>query len=235
MRAFAHAPLVALSFLSVTPLHLPADLPRAAFGRAVAFFPLVGALLGGIVAAANLPAAPSLALVVLLSGVLHLDGLADTADGLFASRTREERLALMRESTVGAFGVTAIVLALLVEFAALDRLATLAPLVVACVGSRAAMSAAVVAFPYARAHGAGAAFARESTWADLAVALAFAAGIAWFVGGLAGVALIALGLAVVPIVGWRATGLLGGLTGDVYGAIGELSFAAILLAAAAVP
>ncbi len=243
MRSVLIAPLVALSFLTVLPSRAPAA-PAAAFPRAVAFFPLVGAGLGLVVAAfdqlartvlaAPVVVALDLGLLAVLSGGLHLDGLADASDGLLpAAMSSEERLSLMRSGTVGAFGVVAVALALLTEFAALAGLdpALRGPALVASVAlSRWSMSVALWAWPYARPSGLGRVFkdglgAVDATVATVAVLLVAVAAL-----GSAATASLLAALLVTLVVGALALRRIAGVTGDVCGAIGELSFAASLVA-----
>ncbi len=175
-----------------------------------------------------------LAFLAVASGGLHLDGLADATDGLFAGGDRERRLAAMRDSRTGAFGAVSVTLVLLLEFAALSVVASgdrAIALILAATLSRWAMSLAVWAFAAARALGLGAAFAREVTVVDIVIASAtmgvIVGAVAPMLVGGTGV-LVAGGLALG--VGSFAVARVGGLTGDVYGAIGELVFACELAA-----
>jgi adenosylcobinamide-GDP ribazoletransferase len=172
-------------------------------------------------------------LETLLTGAIHLDGLADTADGLGAPR--ERALDVMREPAVGAFGVCAIGLALLAKTAALAAVvagpdAFLAVTVAYAVG-RGAPCALALALPYARREGPGGVLSARAARPWLLVGLALAALLA-LVLGLRGVALLAGGaagaaLAVFPAIRLR------GVTGDVLGAAAELATIGALVAAAA--
>jgi adenosylcobinamide-GDP ribazoletransferase len=206
--------------------------PRA-LARSAAFFPVVGAVLAlavgaiGVVVEPWLPRGPAvvlqLVLLVVLTGGLHLDGLMDTADGVFGGRTRERRLEIMRDSRVGAFGVLAGGLALLAQFACLVELAAvprLIGLVVALTVGRWVMVLALGAFPSARVEGLGAAYGEAAGIWPGVVATGFVVAIALGVSNWS-LALEGLGLALVVALGggrWLA-GRLGGLTGDTYGAL----------------
>jgi len=130
VRGAIASPFVALGFLTILPTP---SFAAATLGRSLAYFPLVGALLGALVAAFDLVAAAVLpravasvldiAAFAVLSGGLHLDGLADTADGLFAPGDRAARLAVMRDSRAGAFAAAAVTLVLLLETVALSAIA----------------------------------------------------------------------------------------------------------------
>jgi adenosylcobinamide-GDP ribazoletransferase len=236
--------LVALSFLTVLPSGSRTEPPPAVFPRAIGFFPLVGAAIGLIVAgfdfgarmvlSAPVVGALDLALLAVLSGGLHLDGLADAADGLLPPvMSVEERLGVMRSGTVGAFGVVAIALALLAEFAAL---ATLDPavralaLVVAVTLSRWSMALALWTWPYARPTGVGRAVKNGLGAGDAAFATASALAIALLALGGAATGPVLASLLVTGVIGALALRRVAGVTGDICGAIGELSFAASLAA-----
>jgi adenosylcobinamide-GDP ribazoletransferase len=245
VRGAITAPLVALGFLTVFPVTLPREVPPSAFPRAVALFPLVGGILGLVVAGLDLVArlalptlvvsALDLVLLVLLTGGLHIDGLGDAADGLLSVMDTSRRLDVMRSGAVGPFGVAAIGLALLLEFSALASVGTparLGALIVAATLSRWSMGVALWAWPYARPTGAGRAFKSGLRFADVGLATIIAVGIAFSVlGGYAAI-VIAATLAVLVAVGALARKRIGGVTGDVCGAIGELAFATSLVALA---
>jgi adenosylcobinamide-GDP ribazoletransferase len=243
MRASGLGPAVALQFLSVIPVPLPRSLPPAAFPRAVAWFPLVGALIGVLVAIADallrpvLPltvvSALDLALLALLTGGLHLDGLADAIDGLLGNLPRERRLVVMRDGGIGAFGAAALVLTLLVEYGALLSLPPVIrfPAIVAAVAvSRWGMSLMLWAFPYARAEGSGSAFRAGLRPLDVAGAATLALLVTAIALSWVGVILLVISAVVALVVGAFAVRRAGGCTGDVYGAGGELAFALSLVA-----
>jgi adenosylcobinamide-GDP ribazoletransferase len=235
--------LAALQFL--TSLPVKRDISPEQLGRATIWFPLVGLLLGVLLAAldwlleAVLPAAAVNALIIValvaLTGALHLDGLADTCDGMAGYRTREERLAVMRDSRTGAFGVVGIVLVLLVDYAALNSIPLplkIPVLVLMPVLSRWAMVYAVFAFPYARPEGLGKAYKQATRWPQFALATLITIVIAVLLLPF----FFVMGLLVLPGVWIIATALafylkhkLGGLTGDCYGAINEAAAVAALL------
>ena len=239
--------LVAFKFLTVLPIPLRRDLPDKAMGRAAAYYPLVGAAIGLALVGADLALARALpvglrsalvlALWVGLTGALHLDGFLDCCDALFAPRSPQERLEILRDPHVGAFAVVGGVLLLLVKYAALASLqgpGRLGALGVVPALGRWAMVYALVRYPYGRTGGGlgglvkGAAGRREALVAS-AVALA-AALVGWRAAGLA--ALPATWVLTALLARW-ITGRIGGLTGDAYGAINELVEAAWLVAAVA--
>lgn len=236
--------LAALGFLTVLPVPRAASATPAWVGRSQLYFPVVGLLLGLALGglqwlfAGRVP--PLLAAAFLLlawelvTGGLHTDGLVDTCDGLFGGHTPEQRLAIMRDSRAGAFGVLGAVLVLLTKYAALVSLppAAAGALVVAPTAGRWAMLAAIGWFPYARPQGTGAAFRAASRpwmpWLGLALALA----VAWGFLGLSGLLTVAVAVPAVWALGRFASARLGGLTGDIYGALSHLVEAGVLSVAA---
>jgi adenosylcobinamide-GDP ribazoletransferase len=245
-RRSALAPAAAaLQFLTLMPPLVRRPFTPEELGRSVSWFPVVGLLLGGMLAGLNwclgqvfpsgVTAALVLAVWVLSTGALHLDGFLDSCDGLFGGHTPEARLRIMRDERVGAFAVVGGVLLLLLKYATLsgnpDRLAAL---LVAPVAGRWGMTLAVVGFPYGRAEGLGRAMkdhaGREQFFRATAVAGAATLHIGYAMAGSLH-ALLALPLA--AIVAWGGGRLvmrrLPGLTGDSYGALCELVEAAVLL------
>ena len=237
--------LTALEFLTVFRLPMGGRRPAGAeqIARSQGLFPLVGLLLGlmlvgldrGLSGVMPLPATAALLVVALVvaTGGLHLDGLADTCDGLFGGSSPPERLAIMRDSRVGTFGVLALVCVLLLRWAAFLSLVSpvrRGALLLAPALGRWAMVGAVAALPYARPEGLGRAMHRAA-WPIptlIAAAIALAASLLLFPAW--GIALFALALLVGGLIALYAGGKLGGLTGDVYGAISECVEVAVLLA-----
>jgi adenosylcobinamide-GDP ribazoletransferase len=187
-----------------------------------------------------LGAALAVALLALATGGLHLDGLADTADGLGSRRPADQALEIMRRPDAGPLGVATLVLVLLIQVCALASLPrgwpAAAGLVLAAVTSRVAVVLATGS-PSARPAGFGALVAGRTSAAARAVTVAgllaavVAAGLA--LGGVAaaarGVLAAVAGLAVAGLLRGAARRRLGGMTGDVFGAIVELSTATVLL------
>ncbi len=242
----------AFALFTVLPVRGPEPLTRPTAVAALRWLPLVGAAVG---AAAGLPMtavrhwAPHAALLgavlavlvlVLTTRALHLDGLADTVDGLGAHAGRERALEIMRRSDIGPFGVTAIVLVLLVDVAAVASLdggvwrPVAAVAVAAATGRCAVLLAATPRVRAARPDGFGA-FVAASTSSRLAVievaavgglgtGLAVAVGADWYAWPLAQAA----ALLVASVLCRHATQRFGGVTGDVFGALIEIGTAATL-------
>jgi adenosylcobinamide-GDP ribazoletransferase len=234
----------ALGLLSVVPLPrrahgLPTAVTLAAFGPA-------GWLLGGALAGVEVALAPVLpvaarsalllGVMAALSGAMHLDGLMDSADGLFGAREPGRRLEIMRDSRVGAFGIAAALCVVLLQYGALSAVSgsgrTLG-LIAASGISRAASALALGIARPARADGLGNVFAVPHRTAAGVVAMAVAWGAAVGLSGWRGAAAagVAAGLAVAVVALFRRR--VGGMSGDGFGAIVELSFAGALLCLAA--
>jgi adenosylcobinamide-GDP ribazoletransferase len=212
------------------------------------WFPPVGAGLGAVVGvvwwgaakawpASVVPAALAVTADLMVTGMLHLDGLADTADGLLPHLSRARRLEVMAQPDVGAFGLGATAAVLLTRFAALS---TLRPDVALLAGvwcaSRALMLLATVALPYARTTGLASAFLgddRRITAAIGVLGVGAGAVLAAVGRGGAGVAGIAALLLAGVAVGALARARIGGYTGDVLGAGALLGETAALVVASA--
>jgi len=232
--------LVAIGFLTRIPVPAAVFDDAGARVRSLPWYPLVGLLLGGLLYLLAwaihgwpplLSAAVTLAAWVALTGALHLDGLADSADawvGGIGDRVRT--LAIMKDPNCGPMGVTAVVLTLLLKFAALASAPAWPGLLLAPLLARAALVAAFLAVPYVRAGGLGEGLAGSSRAIDAGVLVLVAAGC--FCAGLRGV--VSLIVAILLLALWRRACLqrLGGMTGDTCGALVELTEAAVLIAAA---
>jgi adenosylcobinamide-GDP ribazoletransferase len=226
---------------------------------ALPWFPLVGAMIGVALAALDwvlahflaLPVRDALLLIAaaLVTGMLHLDGFVDSCDALLGSRSTEARLAILRDSRVGAYGALGAALLLLARYAALGELdgpLRAAALIAAPTLGRWGIVLALRRFPYARSEGVGASF-RSTTGQQLvlatvatAVILAILA-LALDVPALPAIlAINVLTLALIAVVAlavtlaftrWASGRLGGGLTGDTYGAVNELIELAVLVLA----
>lgn len=239
----------AVRLLTVIPLP-GRDSPEAqarGTARSPAFFPLVGLGIGAAMAGvdtAALSVMPPLAAAglaifagVVLTGALHLDGLADAADGLFGGHTPERRLKIMRDPSTGAFGVTAIGVALLLKAGTISSFTAphaWAAVLLAPMTGRLSAVAVMSAFPYAREQGAGTPYksapGQNTARVNLAAAAAFSIVAAYVLAGPWALIALAASLAVGLATGaFAAARLGGGVTGDVYGAAVETADAAALI------
>jgi adenosylcobinamide-GDP ribazoletransferase len=248
MRRALDAALLAMEFLTVVRVRRRNAAPgRGVVGLSLLWFPAVGLLVGIFLAAAawlasrvwSLPVAVALVLALnaAVTGGLHLDGLADCADGIFGGHMPEQRLAIMRDSRIGTFGVLALVLVLLLQFAALSMLSSdslRAVLLTAPLLGRLAMVLCIQSFRYARPSGLGVWYKEELSPSILAGAVLVALALLTAVTGLRGVLLLPSLLIAIGAAAF-ASRRLGGLTGDVYGACGVLVETALILTVAAWP
>jgi adenosylcobinamide-GDP ribazoletransferase len=237
--------LAALQFLTSIPLPLKREPTPEELGNSAVYFPLVGLIIGLIVAGLDwllrliLPSPVVNALViaafVIITGALHLDGFADTCDGIAGHKEVEDRWQVMRDSCAGAFGIVGIVLLLLLKYVSLSSIPEtlmMATLLFMPVVSRWAIVYAIFVYPYARPSGMGKIFKRGTRWPAFTIAT---------------IITIVVAVLLVPI--FRLTGLVvllgiwvvtvlaaaylkhkfSGLTGDTYGAINEVAEVCVLI------
>lgn len=245
----------AIAFLTILPVAPRAD--PTAMASARGWFPLVGLLLGAALLSIELlftpislllplsdtalyarPAFPPLlsaALIVIALAILtrglHLDGLMDSADALLGGFTRERRLAILRDPNVGAFAVIALVSVILLKIiliAEMPPLGKLSALLLFPCLSRWAMLLTMELFPYVREQGLGSAFVQSRGRWQLALGFAIALFASLTLGGIYGITLLAAASALAWGIGAWAARLLGGATGDIYGAVNELTETALL-------
>lgn len=231
---------VPVAFVLLTRLPLP-SLPDHAFAngaRAVWAYPLVGLFLGGVAGAVlafaailGLPpmiaAGLMLGVLVLFTGAMHEDGLADTADGLWGGQDAARRLEIMKDSRIGAYGVLALILAMGLRWLGLAEV-TWTGLITACVVSRAAMVPLMRILPHARDTGLAHHVGRPGV-APVCIALVIATLCAVIGSGGAGVMALFVAGGVTVGMGALAKAKIGGQTGDILGATQIIAEIAVLL------
>jgi cobalamin 5'-phosphate synthase/cobalamin synthase len=237
---------IALAFLTRIPAGR-VDCTAQDIGRSARWFPLVGALLGAIysaLAALLTPLGPPLVIAVLivaldalLTGAMHFDGLADTADGFGGGRTRDDVLRIMRDHAIGSYGACALVLAIALKVAAIGAL----------IGTPAAISALLLAPAQGRwsavFSSALTAYARPATdenaesagsptrfigHGELVIATAILLPAALSLQPWRGAAAVLFGVVAIGAWTWRCRRKIGGVTGDTLGAGVELSECIVL-------
>jgi adenosylcobinamide-GDP ribazoletransferase len=241
---------LALTFLTKLPWPWRGPADETALARSLFWFPWVGALLGlifwgaWVVLHKTLPAPAAAALLLTLTawitGGLHLDGLADTTDGLGGGRTPADALRIMKDSRVGAFGVISLILALLLKFSLFLSLAALpgrtAALALYPVISRWGMVLLAYLSPYARAEGGlGQAMTLGVSQRVLAGASLAAGLLAVLILGAPGLALFIAAGALVWLGSLYCRHRLGGITGDILGAANEILEILVLAGALMLP
>jgi adenosylcobinamide-GDP ribazoletransferase len=225
--------LGALGFLTILPGQPPGEHP----GRVFAYFPLIGTLIGAPLALIStfspfpkeLSTFLILAAWVALTGGLHLDGLADSLDGLLSTTTPERRLEIMKDPRTGAWAVIGISLLLLGKWSALVQDLPAHALILPPTIGRMAMVLSTSLFPYARQTGLGGYFRNGLGWVQITLAILTTITVTAFI-GLPYFLTLAIGL--ISALGfsyWSATRLSRGLTGDVYGAVCEVTELVCLL------
>jgi adenosylcobinamide-GDP ribazoletransferase len=188
----------------------------------------------------HLTAALLLAVLVVGTRALHLDGFMDMCDGLFGGYTKERRLEIMKDTNVGAFAVAGAASLLILKYGALLSLLTIAapgkewwPLLLFPVLSRWCMVVALGSFPYVRGDGLGSPFHQGGAGFATSIAALTAILMSVLIGGFGGLGLLVGASALAWLLGKATANLLGGLTGDSYGAINEVIEVTVLAAAVA--
>lgn len=232
MRLF----VIAMQFLTIIPLPFATEWQEGEMGRSMRWFPLAGLAIGGLLAGLDrllgliLPLPLTSLLVVtalaVITGALHLDGVADVCDGFGARGGRERFLAVMKDSSTGAVGVVGVVLVLMLKYQALLHLppgVRLAAITFFPAAARFSQVLLTAGARRARADGLGAAFANGAGFRELAVGALVTFTAAWLLLGLKGI------LCCIPVVFFAIFvkyyfhHRLGGITGDIIGAGSEVA------------
>ena len=232
--------LTALGFLTIIPVPSDASLNLEDLGRAAVWFPLVGALIGALVAlirigldrlfSLQISAVLSVAAWILLTGSLHLDGLADSYDGLLNSSTPERRLEIMKDPRLGTFGAVGLILTMVLKISVLSNLpVNLNLLVIPLAASTARWLLLWSAYqPAARQGGIGASFKQGVQRVDI-VKAAIIPLVLMILCGWRGLAALLLGCFTSLVIYRSARVRLGGVTGDIFGFMVETVEVVILL------
>lgn len=239
--------LAALSFLTIFPARLRADVTQQAISNSRAWFPLVGLLLGLVLVGLEwalafvfplyLTAAFLVVFLIVITRAFHLDGLMDTCDGLLGGDTPERRREIMRDSHVGAFAVAGGAGVILLKYAAVVALLSLDmpgkewALLLFPAFSRYAMVLQLMTFRYVRAPGLGSPFHGHDARVMSIVATVLSVLAALLLGGIGGVLVLAAVCLLTLLLGQGMVALAGGMTGDTYGATNELMEVVALVAA----
>jgi len=230
------------AFVLLTTLPLPASKNWQAgdSGRSAVWYSLVGLCIGALVAGSlallqiyfshMLSAALALAFWVLLTGGLHLDGLADCFDGMFHASNPERRLQIMKDPHTGAFGVIGLILVLLIKFSALTSLSSMRAVGAILLSASFARWCVLLIWkqPLARPDGLGTDFASGLKAGSIILGSLIPLGLALWLGET-GFLAIGLGLLVTLFILFAAKKNLGGITGDVLGMIVELVEVTVLV------
>ena len=232
MRSF----LAAVQFLTVCPFPKTWCPDEKTLSRSAKWFPVVGLLIGGIIAALDyglaylfpqqLTSVFVVIFMLMISGGLHIDGLADTADGFFSSRPRERVLEIMKDSRSGPMGVVAVVCVIILKIMAVVSVVGMArwwTIMMIPLAGRCALVTNLNVLPYARAEGGlGSVFHKNRSGFNAVWALAVLAVFGGFAGGCMGLVAGVISYAAGLLFALYVYRKIGGLTGDTLGAACEL-------------
>jgi len=230
----------AFQFLTIIPPLIKRPFSAKELGQAVSFYPLVGVGIGSIllgtdylllfISPPQLRAALILALWVILTGALHLDGFLDACDGLLGGFTPEHRLQIMRDERIGAFAFSGGVLLLLIKYSALTAIQQpFTALMLAPTLGRWSMVLAIQAFPYARSQGLGREIKDNTNWRIFTLATLITLPIVWISGNFLGLFTLGLITLLTMCISRFCLSRLPGLSGDIYGALNEIVEVIVLL------
>lgn len=238
--------LIAIQFLTIIPLPFSVKCGEKDLGRAMSFFPLAGLTIGALLVGLNYilspvlpPALVDLLLIVFLSiltGVLHLDGLADVCDGLAARGGRERFLAVMKDSSIGAAGAVGLVLTLLLKYEALSHIpfdAKRGALLCFPMIARFAQVQMTAGARRARADGLGSVFIGGAGWPQMLIANATTIAFSLLFMGITGLWMFIAAYLFTWILKTWFHKKAGGVTGDIIGFASELNEVLCLLVIAA--
>lgn len=238
MRRF----LIALQFLTILPIKIKSEIKKEDFGRSLFYFPFTGLLIGLALAAAAfffrfLPditaAACLLAVSIFITGGIHVDGFADTCDGFYGAKPKEEILMIMRDSRIGvmgAVGVTSLLLLKFALFAGISKDILWRPLIMMCCFARWIQSAGCL-LPIARAEGKAAAFIKYARKADIITGGVFVLLIFSVLLGAKGILMFFSSIIMPASFIYYARRKIGGMTGDTLGAANEIAEVSVLFCA----
>ena len=234
--------LYALQFLTIISIPWRREVSLEELGRSAGYFPVVGLIIGLVLVGLDwlfgliLPSAVANALLivslVVITGVLHLDGFVDTCDGIAGHKTAEDRWRVMHDSRVGGFGIVGIVLLLLVKYVSLNSIPLplmMTTLVLMPVISRWATVYAIFAYPYAKPSGLGKAFKQGTNWLRFTMATLIALVVVVGLAQLVGLAIMFLIWVMTVVMAAYLKSKFSGLTGDTYGAINEVTEVGVLI------
>lgn len=229
--------LTAIAFLTRIPINPSVPFDGADVARASLFFPLVGCLmavmqwlflllLDGLAVHAVLQALLTTVLLLFLGGGLHQDGIADMADGFGGAFEREKVLHIMRDSTIGTYGGSALLLSLAIRISAMVLLIEHNAILVGLLTAAAVSRCSIILgwrLPYARDAGTGQAVTQLTGPNEVAGAIGFSVFVAFFCVGLHAFSVLMIAAVTFVFMGWLCLRKIGGVTGDTLGATTEVT------------
>jgi adenosylcobinamide-GDP ribazoletransferase len=228
--------ILTIQFLTRLPININISPKEDSFSKGIIYFPVVGIIVGLISALTYMlaeyildgffPIVCTLFANILITGAMHLDGIADTSDGIFSARKRDRMLEIMKDSRIGTYGVVAIAFDLMFKAAILTtipKVSILWILVMTPAASKTILPLLMKLSVYARTEkGMGALYLGKQTWRRTAVAMLIGVLMQYVVFGLRGLAAISLILFVGLIFRRYIYSKIQGMTGDTIGAASEL-------------
>ena len=235
--------IIAVQFLTIIPLSGKHSFTDEDLGKSMLYFPLVGLLIGGILVCTRIPLSLGLpegvvdalliAFLVVITGAMHLDALADTADGIFSGKERTVKLQIMKDSSVGAMGMVTIFIVLLLKYVTLIALsATLKNKALLLMPMMGRWSQVIVAYSsdYAGlSRGLGFPFTTHVHLSLLLCSAAFCGIVAFYLLSLPGIVIVCTIVFMGIVYSLFFKRLLGGVTGDVLGALTEVTEVIVLI------
>lgn len=231
---------IALQFLTILPIKIKPEIKKGEFGKSLAWFPLVGALIGLILSLSIfflsfLPQIVIAALIliesVIITGGIHLDGFADTCDGIYGFTTKEKALEIMRQSRIGTMAAIGVALLLLLKFslfASIPQQILWKYLMVMATFARWTQVLSCSAFKYAREEGKAKYFIEYAGRRQLFISTIFTLALFVLLWGTKGLFLFLLPSLLIWILANYINRKIGGMTGDTIGAINEAAEATVL-------
>lgn len=226
--------LIAFQFLTVLPFKICTEIKDEDYARSLIYFPIVGMTIGATLSAISLSCGflpvPVIGAIVLifsafLTGALHLDGFADTCDGFYGSKPKEEILRIMHDTRIGAMGVVGVTLLLLLKFSliiSIPRDALWRSLILMCCFSRWIQTAGCL-LPYARNEGKAGLFIKYARKKDIIIGGVFTIIVFSALFGLKGIIIFFSSFIPALLFIRYAKTRIGGMTGDTLGAVSEIA------------
>lgn len=231
---------IALQFLTILPIKIKSEIAEEEYARSLLYFPVVGMLIGSVLAGTTLLSGflPNLVVGVLIiitsvfiTGGIHLDGFADTCDGFYGPRSKEQILEIMRDSRVGTMGAVGIFCLLFLKFTlivSIPREILWKLLIVMAVFARWSQVLACSTSDYARREGKARCFMEHDSRKELLAGSLFTAALSFAWMKLAGGILLVVSLLPVLLFITYIKRKIGGMTGDTIGAVSEIAEVAVL-------
>lgn len=237
MRGF----LIALQFLTILPLEIKSELKEKDFGQALIYFPIVGALIGLVLALVLLafdflPNLAKIALVltssIIITGAMHLDGFADTCDGFFSGKSKEKILSIMHDPHIGTMGTIAVVSLLLLKFslmASISKALLWKSLIMMAVFSRWIQVLACYLSKYAKEFGKARFFIEYASLKEVIIGGLITVTLLYVLENWKGLFLFILVFVAAFLLINYIKRRIGGMTGDTIGAVSEIIEVCVLL------